>query len=125
MGIFLSVKTGFVLVNGVVILPHTPYRSTVPPARGMVQPLKLMVPLFTRRVTVQTPVRVQTQLLPMVMTALSLTASPPWALPTMLTVPVKLLPFVRVMFGGGGDGVRDDAALQGRGVRVAFRSVSH
>ena len=57
-----------------------------------------MVPLLVRLVSVQLPVRVQAQPLPMVTTALSLTAVPFWALSAMLTVPVKLLPLVRVMF---------------------------
>ena len=43
------------------------------------------------------PVRVQVQPLSTVTTALLLTAVPPWAFSTMFTVPVKLLPFFRVM----------------------------
>ena len=55
-----------------------------------------MVPLFTRLVMTQSPVRVQVQPLSMVTTALSLTAVPPSAFSMMFTVPVKLLPFFRV-----------------------------
>ena len=43
----------------------------------MVQPLKLMVPLLARLVTVQLPVRFHVQPLSTVITALPLTAEPP------------------------------------------------
>ncbi len=56
-----------------------------------------MVPLLVRLVTVQSPVRFHVQPLSTVITALSLTAEPPSALSTMLTVPVNTLPFRRVM----------------------------
>lgn len=46
------------------------YCITVPSARVIVQPLKMMVPLFTRLVTVKSPVSVHTQPDPTVMTAL-------------------------------------------------------
>ena len=74
-----------------VFMPYP--RSTVPSARVMVWPLKLIVPLCMRLVIVQSPVSVQVQPDPMVTTALSETAAPPSALSTMLIVPVKLLPF--------------------------------
>ena len=45
------------------------YCITVPSARVIVQPLKMMVPLFTRLVTVKSPVSVHTQPDPTVMTA--------------------------------------------------------
>ena len=68
-------------------------RRTVPSARVMVWPLKLILPLFVRLVIVQSPVSVQVQPDPMVTTALSETTAPPSALSTMLIVPVKLLLF--------------------------------
>ena len=46
------------------------YCITVPSARVIVQPLKMMVPLFTRLVTVKSPVSVRTQPDPTVTTAL-------------------------------------------------------
>lgn len=45
------------------------YCITVPSARVTVQPLKMMVPLFTRLVTVKSPVSVHTQPDPTVTTA--------------------------------------------------------
>ena len=45
------------------------YCITVPSPRGIVQPLKMMVLLFTRLVTVKSPVSVHTQPDPTVMTA--------------------------------------------------------
>lgn len=50
------------------------YFNTVPSARVIVYPLKLIVPLFVRLVIVQFPVRFQEQPLSTVITALSLTA---------------------------------------------------
>lgn len=51
------------------------YCITVPSARVIVQPLKMMVPLFTRLVTAQSPVSVHTQPDPTVTTAFFSTAA--------------------------------------------------